>query len=45
MDLSGLIRSDLLKGEPPVAGLLGSEFLRRNHGIIDFGARIIYLKP
>lgn len=44
MDLSGLIRSDLLKGEPPVAGLLGSEFLRRNHGIIDFGTRMLYLK-
>ncbi len=44
MDLKGLIHGDLLKGEPPVAGLLGSEFLRRNHAIIDFGARTLSLK-
>jgi hypothetical protein len=44
MDLGGLIHGDLLKGSPPVAGLLGSEFLRRNHGIIDFGTRTLYLK-
>ncbi len=44
MDLGGLIHGDLLHGSPPVAGLLGSEFLRRNHGIIDFGTRILYLK-
>ena len=44
MDLAGLIHGDLLKGSPPVAGLLGSEFLRRNHGIIDFGTRTLYLK-
>lgn len=44
MDLRGLIHGDLLKGEPPVAGLLGSEFLRRNHAIIDFGTRTLYLK-
>ncbi len=44
MDLGGLIHGELLKGEPPVAGLLGSEFLRRNHGIIDFGTRTLYLK-
>lgn len=44
MDLAGLIHGDLLTGEPPVAGLLGSEFLRRNHGIIDFGTRTLYLK-
>ena len=44
MDLKGLIHGDLLKGEPPVAGLLGSEFLRRNHAIIDFGTRTLYLK-
>jgi hypothetical protein len=37
MDLRRLIHGDLLQGSPPVAGLLGSEFLRRNHGIIDFG--------
>ncbi len=44
MDLKGLIHSDLLQGTPPVAGLLGSEFLRRNHAIIDFGTRTLYLK-
>jgi hypothetical protein len=44
MDLKGLIHGDLLKGEPPVAGLLGSEFLRRNHAIIDFGTRTLSLK-
>ena len=44
MDLRGLIHGDLLEGEPPVAGLLGSEFLRRNHAIIDFGTRTLYLK-
>lgn len=44
MDLGGLIHGDLLQGSPPVAGLLGSEFLRRNHGIIDFGTRTLYLK-
>lgn len=44
MDLQGLIHGDLLKGSPPVAGLLGSEFLRRNHAIIDFGTRTLYLK-
>ena len=30
MNLDGLIHGDLLQGTPPVAGLLGSEFLRRN---------------
>ena len=44
MDLQGLIHGDLLQGDPPVAGLLGSEFLRRNHAIIDFGTRTLYLK-
>ena len=44
MDLDGLIHGDLLKGRPPVAGLLGSEFLRRNNAIIDFGTRTLYLK-
>jgi len=44
MDLQGLIHGDLLRGKPPVAGLLGSEFLRRNHAIIDFGTRTLYLK-
>jgi hypothetical protein len=44
MNLEGLIHGDLLQGSPPVAGLLGSEFLRRNHGIIDFGTRTLYLK-
>jgi predicted aspartyl protease len=44
MDLRGLIHGDLLAANPPVAGLLGSEFLRRNHAIIDFGTRTLYLK-
>jgi predicted aspartyl protease len=44
MNLDGLIHGDLLQGEPPVAGLLGSEFLRRNNAIIDFGNRTLYLK-
>ncbi len=44
MNLDGLIHGDLLKGKPPVAGLLGSEFLRRNNAIIDFGNRTLYLK-
>ena len=44
MNLDGLIHGDLLKGQPPVAGLLGSEFLRRNNAIIDFGTRTLYLK-
>lgn len=44
MNLGGLIRDELLHGSPPVVGLLGSEFLRRNHGIIDFGTRMLYLK-
>ena len=44
MDLEGLIHDDLLDATPPVAGFLGSEILRRNHGIIDFGTRMLYLQ-
>ena len=44
MNLDGLIHGDLLQAKPPVAGLLGSEFLRRNNAIIDFGNRTLYLK-
>ena len=44
MDLHGLIHDELLDGSPPVAGLLGSEILRRHHGIIDFGTRTLYLQ-
>ena len=44
MDLEGLIHSGLLEAGPPVAGLLGSEILRRHHGIIDFGTLTLYLK-
>jgi predicted aspartyl protease len=44
MDLTGLIQGELLQGVPPVAGLLGSEFLRRNHAIIDFGNAALYLR-
>ncbi len=44
MDLQGLILDELLDASPPVAGLLGSEILRRHHGIIDFGTRTLYLQ-
>jgi hypothetical protein len=44
IDLEGLIHSGLLRGSPPVAGLLGGEILNRHHGIIDFGTRTLYLK-
>lgn len=44
IDLEGLVRSPLLNSSTPVAGLLGSEMLRRHNGIIDFGTRSLYLK-
>ncbi len=44
IDLEGLIHGPLLDGSPPVAGLLGSEILRRHHGILDFGTKTLYLK-
>ncbi|MGI8819500.1 MAG: aspartyl protease family protein [Chthoniobacterales bacterium] len=44
IDLEGLVRSGLLEATPPVAGLLGSEILRRHNGIIDFGTKTLYLK-
>jgi predicted aspartyl protease len=44
VDLEGLIHGGLLKGSPPVAGLLGAEILNHHHGIIDFGTRTLYLK-
>jgi predicted aspartyl protease len=44
IDLEGLIHGGLLRGSPPVAGLLGAEILNRHHGIIDFGTRTLYLK-
>jgi predicted aspartyl protease len=44
IDLGGLIASEMLRGERPVAGLLGGELLQRHHGIIDFGTRRLYLK-
>jgi predicted aspartyl protease len=44
MDLRGLIHDELLDASPPVVGLLGSEILRRHHGIIDFGTRTLYLQ-
>ncbi|HEY2802043.1 MAG TPA: aspartyl protease family protein [Chthoniobacterales bacterium] len=44
IDLSDFIAGDLLQESPPVVGLLGMEFLRRHHGIIDFGAHRLYLK-
>ena len=45
INLEGLIHGGLLDASPPVAGLLGSEILRRHHGIIDFGTNSLYLKP
>ncbi|HEX8897720.1 MAG TPA: retropepsin-like aspartic protease, partial [Chthoniobacterales bacterium] len=44
INLEGLIHGGLLDASPPVAGLLGSEILRRYHGIIDFGTKSLYLK-
>ena len=44
INLEGLIHGGLLDATPPVAGLLGSEILRRYHGIIDFGTKTLYLK-
>jgi predicted aspartyl protease len=44
INLEGLIHGGLLDGSPPVAGLLGSEILRRHHGILDFGTKTLYLK-
>jgi predicted aspartyl protease len=45
INLEGLIHGGLLNASPPVVGLLGSEILRRYHGIIDFGTKSLYLKP
>ena len=44
INLEGLIHGGLLDASPPVAGLLGSEILRRHHAIIDFGTQSLYLK-
>lgn len=44
INLEGLIHAPLLTGTPPVVGLLGSETLRRQHGIIDFGSNTLYLR-
>lgn len=44
MNMNGLIHGGLLDATPPVAGLLGSEILRRYHAIIDFGTKTLYLK-
>jgi hypothetical protein len=44
INLEGLIHGGLLDASPPVVGLLGSEMLRRYHGIIDFGTKSLYLK-
>jgi predicted aspartyl protease len=44
INLEGLIHGGMLDATPPVAGLLGSEILRRYHGIIDFGTKTLYLK-
>ncbi len=44
IDLQGLIHDKLLRGKPPVAGLLGAEILNKNHGVIDFGTRTLYMR-
>jgi predicted aspartyl protease len=44
LDLGGLVQRGPRQDSRPVAGLLGSEILRRHHGIIDFGTRTLYLK-
>ncbi len=44
IDLEGLVHGGMLEGKRPVVGLLGSELLRRHHGIIDFGTKTLYLK-
>lgn len=44
INLEGLIHGGMLQAKPPVAGLLGSEILRRHHGIIDFGTSTLYLR-
>lgn len=42
-DLEGILHHGP-KGSPPVVGLLGGEILNRNHAIIDFGTRMLYLQ-
>jgi predicted aspartyl protease len=44
IDLQGLIHDRLLRGKPPVAGLLGAEILNRHHGVIDFGTKTLYMR-
>jgi predicted aspartyl protease len=44
INLERLVHGGLLDASPPVAGLLGSEMLRRYHAIIDFGTNSLYLK-
>ena len=44
VDLEHIIHRELLEGQPPVAGLLGAEFLSRLHAVVDFGSRTLYLK-
>jgi predicted aspartyl protease len=43
VDLGGILH-EALQLSPPAVGLLGAEILNRNHGIIDFGTRTLYLK-
>ena len=43
-DLQGLFQERLLRGKRPVAGLLGPEILKENHGVIDFGTRTLYMR-
>ncbi len=43
VDLGGVLHEGLQRN-PPAVGLLGAEILRRNHAIIDFGSRTLYLR-
>jgi predicted aspartyl protease len=43
VDLGGVLHEGLQRN-PPAVGLLGAEILKRNHGIIDFGTRTLYLR-
>jgi hypothetical protein len=43
VDLGGVLHEGLQRS-PPAVGLLGAEILSRQHAIIDFGTRTLYLR-
>jgi len=43
-DLNWLFPENSSRRSQPVGGLLGAEFLKSHHGIIDFGTQTLYLK-